>query len=145
MKPKIFLIYFLLVVLTAVLQLQFKSLYGWTPDFVLVGLLAVSFFAGLLELVSFVLLAIWLLGWRTFSAAELLSLIALPLICFWLEKTLPYKPYINNLVFVFFSAVTFYFLSSRFLFLENAAIFAEIAAADAAIGALLFYILKSVR
>jgi hypothetical protein len=107
---KFFSLILLVAVLASVQSLGF-SLFGVKPSLALVGVIAVSFFAGgILEIFLFSALAALILKFAPALGTELSAFFAVSLLAGILGKYFPWRRAINNLAAVFLSVLLFYFL-----------------------------------
>lgn len=126
-KTQKFLIFALIAVLAAVLQLKFKFLFGWTPDFLLVASVAASFYLKFPQILLFVLIGVWFLNWQPGLGEDMLFYAALPVAALFLEPLLPWRPWFANLALGVASIAVFYLIIAGYetviaeypVFLEN--------------------------
>ncbi len=104
-----FLVLALAVVLAAVLQLKLKPALGWTPDFLLVALIAVSFYSDLPQFIFLTALGVWFLNWQPGLHGSMLFYAAIPLAVFFLRQFLPWRPWFVNLILGLLGIAVFYF------------------------------------
>jgi hypothetical protein len=113
-----------LVIAAAILQLKLKPLLGWAPDFLVVALIAASFYfragqdkgvyAAFSEFFFLVLLGVWFLNWHPGLSGDVLFYAALPLATFFLHPLFPWRPWFVNLFLGILSIAVFYLVSAGY-------------------------------
>lgn len=98
----------LTVALAAILQLKLKPLLGWSPDLLLVALIAASFHLKFLQFLFLDFLGVWFLNWRPGLGGDMLFYAALPVAAFFLRPLLPWRPWFVNLALEVLSIAAFY-------------------------------------
>lgn len=98
----------LAVIAAAVLQLKLKPILGWTPDLLLVALIAASFYLKFSQFIFLTLAGIWFLNWRPSLGEDILFYTAIPVAAFFLRPFFPWRPWFANLVSGILSIAVFY-------------------------------------
>lgn len=105
------LIGYLLFILAAILQLQFKAEWGGSPDFVLAIVFVLAFALDFWELLPVLLFGAWILNWQPVISQELIYFIVLPITAFVLKRALPWQPWLGAAVYALGGVICFYLLS----------------------------------
>jgi hypothetical protein len=90
-----FVSFFLIVILSLLLQIQFRASLHWSPEFVLASLIVIAFFASLPELLFLTVLSAWLLNWQPGLAPELALFLLMPVIAHLFRRLLPWEPWVT--------------------------------------------------
>ncbi len=93
-----FFIVLLLVILGTFLQVMVGSASGIWINFALTALITAAFFINSIELVSLVLLSIFILDWQPLFSFEILVFGLLPCVVFFMHKFFPLKPWLMNFI-----------------------------------------------
>jgi hypothetical protein len=89
--------FFLIVILSLLLQFQFRAAFHWSPEFILASLIVIAFFAGLPELLFLTVFAGWMLNWEPGLAPELALFLLMPIIAHLFRRLLPWEPWVTLL------------------------------------------------
>lgn len=90
--------FFLIVILSLLLQFQFRASLHWSPEFVLASLIVIAFFASLPEIAFLTVLSAWLLNWQPGLAPELALFLLMPVIAHLFRRLLPWEPWATLLL-----------------------------------------------
>jgi hypothetical protein len=134
---KFFSLILLVAVLASVQSFGF-SLFGVKPNLALIGVVAVSFFAGgILEIFLLSALAAFILKFAPAIGAEITVFFIVSLLAGVLGKYFPWRKSLNNLAVVFLSVFAFYALAGV-QFIISPFFWKELVL-DLALGSIIFY------
>lgn len=131
---------FLILLLTFGFQYSAKTLFGWSPDFVLGTLVTFSFFLGFIEMVCMGVISALFLNWQPQFSPEIVMLIALPLLVFEIKKYFLWRVEINHIFSIFFTLVLFYSVLNYGSLFSNPALFLKSAGWTLVFSAFVFQI-----
>lgn len=109
----------LAVAMGSVLQIEFKSIFGWSPDFALGVLVLVPFYLNFLETGVCALVGAFSLNWRPGLSQEILVFILLPFLVLVSIKQLPFRKELSGAVAALLSILIFYAASDFHFLFEN--------------------------
>lgn len=134
---------FLALGLAIIIQLRAIDIWGWSPEFILATLAAFAFFLTPSRLILLSLVAAWVLAWQPGLGQELLALVVLPLVVYFVRKFLPWQSWLSNLILAAGSIVAFYVFADMIPILKTG-VFLKVSLSSLGYGALLFYIFKDI-
>jgi hypothetical protein len=105
-----FFIALFFVALGTFLQIMVGSASGMWFNFALATLISAVFFMSIIELLSLVVSALFVLNWQPAFSFELLVFSALPFVVFSAYKFFPFKPWLMNVIAILLSIPIFYFV-----------------------------------
>lgn len=113
-----FLIAFLFLALAAVLQFWFAS-FGVFINFIFAALIAFAFLFDILDVIFFILLAIFIMNWQPAFSWELLIFGLVPLAAYLLHQNSSYEVWAANLASIFLGLLIMYLVIAPRLFLSD--------------------------
>ncbi|MEK7076785.1 MAG: hypothetical protein AAB967_00985 [Patescibacteria group bacterium] len=114
-------------------------------SFVLAALIALSFFFGSWELVLLAAMSAFFLNWAPSASAEILFLIAIPILGSLCRKAFPViEGWFGNIVLIAFGILAFYYASDFGFAFSHMALVAEDATISAAFGTAAFAIFSGI-
>lgn len=99
---------FLFLIATIALQLSWLRIFGWTPEFLIALLVAITIFVNLHEMALFVLLAAALVDWQPMLSMDMLALLLIPFFIFALRRASPWNIWAGTALFAILSVCIFY-------------------------------------
>jgi hypothetical protein len=97
-SPLLFLSAFLVVLITLLIQVKFQPIGFMHADIILPTLVVLSFFLGAFEVAILSLFSVFFLNFKPFISFEMIFLLIIPFLSFWIIKIFPAKIWIVGFI-----------------------------------------------